>query len=114
MTTDEPDSGSKAYHALYEPGEPVWVGRSRGSERDGASCAISAKAPTAWLSSDMRGQGLCMRASFTRAEKTKRAEVPPLFTEVPGETIWKFSDTGQTPHHQTDHGRVDERLTGGA
>jgi hypothetical protein len=35
VTTDEPDSGSKAYHALYEPGDPVWVGRSRGSEREG-------------------------------------------------------------------------------
>ncbi len=35
MTTDEPDSGSEAHHALYEPGGPVWVGRSRGSEREG-------------------------------------------------------------------------------
>ena len=35
MTTDEPDSGSKARHALYEPGDLVWVGRSRGSEREG-------------------------------------------------------------------------------
>ena len=35
MTTDEPDSGSEAHYALYEPGDPVWVGRSRGSEREG-------------------------------------------------------------------------------
>ena len=35
MSTDEPDSGSKAHHALYELGDPVWVGRSRGSEREG-------------------------------------------------------------------------------
>src|SRR5215211_611329 len=26
------------------------------------------------------------------------------------ETVWKFSDTSQAPHHQTDHGRVDERF----
>jgi hypothetical protein len=35
VTTDEPDSGSKAHHALYELGDAVWVGRSRGSEREG-------------------------------------------------------------------------------
>ncbi len=35
MTTDDPDSGSEAHHGLYEPGDPVWVGRSRGSEREG-------------------------------------------------------------------------------
>src|SRR5215211_3531119 len=29
---------------------------------------------------------------------------------LPSETVWKFSDTGQAPHHQTDHGRVDERF----
>ncbi len=37
-----------------------------------------------------------------------------VFSDSLRETVWKFSDTGQTPHHQTDHGRVDERLTGGA
>ena len=35
MTTDDPDSVPEGHHALYEPGDPVWVGRSRGSEREG-------------------------------------------------------------------------------
>jgi hypothetical protein len=35
VTTDDPDSVAKAHHLLYEPGDPVWVGRSRGSEREG-------------------------------------------------------------------------------
>src|SRR5215203_2795178 len=26
------------------------------------------------------------------------------------EAVWKFSGTCQAPHHQTDHGRVDERF----
>ena len=33
MTTD--DSVPEAHRVLYEPGDPVWVGRSRGSEREG-------------------------------------------------------------------------------
>ena len=36
--------------------------------------------------------------------------VAPLLTGVRGETVWKFSDMGQAPHHQADHGCVDERF----
>ena len=35
MTTDDRDSVPEAHHAPYQPGDPVWVGRSRGSEREG-------------------------------------------------------------------------------
>jgi hypothetical protein len=35
VTADDPDSVPEAHHVLYEPGDPVWVGRSRGSEREG-------------------------------------------------------------------------------
>jgi hypothetical protein len=35
VTTDDPDSVPEAHHVPYEPGDPVWVGRSRGSEREG-------------------------------------------------------------------------------
>jgi hypothetical protein len=42
------------------------------------SCAISVMAITAYLSPDLRGQGLCMRVYFTRAEKMKRAEASSL------------------------------------
>ncbi len=35
MTTGDPDSGPERHRVLYEPGDPVWVGRSRGSEREG-------------------------------------------------------------------------------
>ncbi len=35
MTTDDPDSVAEANRRLYGPGDPVWVGRSRGSEREG-------------------------------------------------------------------------------
>ncbi len=36
MTADNRDSvPNEAHQALYEPGDPVWVGRSRGSEREG-------------------------------------------------------------------------------
>jgi hypothetical protein len=35
VTTDDRDSGLEAHQALYEPGDRVWVGRSRGSEREG-------------------------------------------------------------------------------
>jgi hypothetical protein len=37
-----------------------------------------------------------------------------LFTEVPRETVWKLLRTGQTPHHEACHRRVDECLPGGA
>ncbi len=33
--TDDPDSVPEGHRALYEPGALVWVGRSRGSEREG-------------------------------------------------------------------------------
>src|SRR5215207_11349576 len=32
----------------------------------------------------------------------------------PSETVWKFSDTSQPPHHQPNHGRVDERFRASA
>jgi hypothetical protein len=36
VTSNDRDSvDNKAHQALYEPGDPVWVGRSRGSEREG-------------------------------------------------------------------------------
>ncbi len=35
LRTDDPDSVPEGHRALYEPGDPVWVGRSRGSEREG-------------------------------------------------------------------------------
>ena len=35
LSTDDPDSVPEAHRALYEPGALVWVGRSRGSEREG-------------------------------------------------------------------------------
>ena len=35
LRTDDPDSVSEGDRALYEPGALVWVGRSRGSEREG-------------------------------------------------------------------------------
>ncbi len=35
MATDDRDSVPEEHHTLYQPGEPVWVGRSRGSEREG-------------------------------------------------------------------------------
>jgi hypothetical protein len=34
----------------------------------------------------------------------------PLFTEVPRETVWKLLRTGQPPHHQPLHRRVDKGL----
>jgi hypothetical protein len=82
VTTDEPNSGSRRTMRYTNKGALVWVGPREAQSGRGPSCAISAKAATAWLSSDMRAQGLCMRASFTRAETTKRAEVPPLFIQV--------------------------------
>jgi hypothetical protein len=36
LRTDDPDSVPEGHRALYEPGDPVWVGRSRGSEREGS------------------------------------------------------------------------------
>ena len=35
MTTNDSDSVPEAQRPLYEPGDPVWVGRTRGSEREG-------------------------------------------------------------------------------
>ena len=35
LRTEEPDSVPEGHRALYEPGALVWVGRSRGSEREG-------------------------------------------------------------------------------
>jgi hypothetical protein len=35
VTTDDRDSVPAAHHMLYDPRDPVWVGRSRGSEREG-------------------------------------------------------------------------------
>ena len=35
VTTDDRDSGFEVPQPLYQPGDPVWVGRSRGSEREG-------------------------------------------------------------------------------
>jgi hypothetical protein len=35
LRTDDPDSVPEAHRTLYEPGALVWVGRSRGSEREG-------------------------------------------------------------------------------
>ena len=35
MRTDDPDSVPEAHRVQYQPGDPVWVGRSRGSEREG-------------------------------------------------------------------------------
>ncbi len=35
LGTDDPDSVPEGHRALYEPGALVWVGRSRGSEREG-------------------------------------------------------------------------------
>ena len=35
VTTDDRDSGLEVPQTLYQPGDPVWVGRSRGSEREG-------------------------------------------------------------------------------
>jgi hypothetical protein len=33
--TDDPDSVPDVHRVQYESGDPVWVGRSRGSEREG-------------------------------------------------------------------------------
>ena len=33
--TDDPDPVSEAHRVQYQPGDLVWVGRSRGSEREG-------------------------------------------------------------------------------
>jgi hypothetical protein len=38
VSSDNPDpvpDVSEAHRAHYQPGEPIWVGRSRGSEREG-------------------------------------------------------------------------------
>jgi hypothetical protein len=35
LRTDDPDSVSGAPRVQYQPGDLVWVGRSRGSEREG-------------------------------------------------------------------------------
>ena len=36
LSTDDPDSVPEAQHrGQYRPGDPVWVGQSRGSEREG-------------------------------------------------------------------------------
>ena len=35
LSTDDPDSVPEAHRVQYQPGDPVWVGRSRGSEREG-------------------------------------------------------------------------------
>ena len=35
MTTDNPDSVPEIHQVLYQPGDPVWVGQSRASEREG-------------------------------------------------------------------------------
>jgi hypothetical protein len=34
----------------------------------------------------------------------------PLFTQLPRETVWKVSDTGQAPHQQPNHRSLDKRL----
>src|SRR5215203_5380352 len=39
---------------------------------------------------------------------------PHLFTEPRRETVWKFLSTGQPPHHNPRHRRVNEGLSGGA
>jgi hypothetical protein len=35
LRTDDPDSVPEAHRVQFQPGDPVWVGRSRGSEREG-------------------------------------------------------------------------------
>jgi hypothetical protein len=35
VTSDDRDSVLEARQALYQPGDPVWVGQSRGSQREG-------------------------------------------------------------------------------
>ncbi len=35
LRTDDPDPVPDVHRVPYEPGDPVWVGRSRGSEREG-------------------------------------------------------------------------------
>src|SRR5215203_53143 len=36
----------------------------------------------------------------------------PLFTRVRGETVWKLLRTGQAPHHQPRHRRINKGLSG--
>jgi hypothetical protein len=38
----------------------------------------------------------------------------PVSGKTSSETVWKFLVTGQPPHHQTHHSRVDERFAGRA
>ena len=35
MSTDDPDPVPEAHRVRYQPGDRVWVGQSRGSEREG-------------------------------------------------------------------------------
>src|SRR3712207_3027756 len=41
---------------------------------------------------------------------TMQSPYTPLFTELPRETVWKLLRTGQPPHHQPRHRRVDKGL----
>jgi hypothetical protein len=83
VTADNRDSvPNEAHQALYEPGDPVWVGRSRGSEREGTILRLFGDGYYGASIAAGKGQGLCMRVCFSRAEKMKRAEVPDLFAQV--------------------------------
>jgi hypothetical protein len=73
--TDDPDSVPEGHRVPYEPGDPVWVGRSRGSEREGTVLRYLGEGFYSVAIVGAEGRGLYMKASFTRAEKTtKRAE----------------------------------------
>ena len=49
-----------------------------------------------------RGTLLCPASQLRRTPFGRSSQ------NLPSETVWKFSGTGQTPHHQTNHGRVYE------
>src|SRR5215207_9908633 len=66
-----------------------------------ASAAVSADSA---LAVGVSGPGLVAAPALLLA----------LFTGVRGETVWKFSGTGQAPHHKPYHRGVHERLRAGA
>jgi hypothetical protein len=57
-----------------------------------------------------------LRILFTKCVEEAFSELPDIgfFSEVRRETVWKVLRTGQPPHHQPRHRRVDEGLPGGA
>ena len=85
MSTDNPDwvppEVLEPRRMLYQPGEAVWVGRSRGSEREAIVVRYLGEGfYRVYVAAGGKEYEPSMKTSFTRVEKeeAKRAEVPAL------------------------------------